>query len=368
MPKYNKGDRVRVSLASHSPYRGQIGVVDDNPLSYPSSSAGSSGYWYVVRFEWKGLHPAARFMEEDLEPVTEGSLPEETPGAVQPVQQPPMNFAEMIIHRPAMRKYLIIGLIVVVVLAGSLITYSTIRRNSGTRTPPGFSTLPTQQPSPTVEPTSEEMKLSFDSKLTEAKAGVVFPVQPVVKIIDANGKIVTDSSVSVTLVVTNREAALYGTTTVNAVNGVATFTDLYIRNAGNNYTLTAISSGLTSAISSPLDVAPGPAAALYFFTKPSTSGLATDFSIMVTVLDSYGNIATDSTADVTLSITPGTGTSGAVLSGATTQKARNGVANFSYLSINPAQGIYKLTATSPGLTSTTSDSFNLANITGTQSP
>jgi hypothetical protein len=84
---------------------------------------------------------------------------------------------------------------------------------------------------------------------------------------------------------------------------------------------------------------------------------------MVAVLDSYGNIATDSTAEVTLSITPGTGEPGAVLSGATTQKARNGVATFNYLAIDPVQGIYKLTATSPGLTSSVSDAFNPGKIT-----
>jgi hypothetical protein len=71
MPKYKKGDRVKVSLASHSPYRGQVGVVDDDPTKYSSAPKRSSGFWYMVRFEWKGLHPAARFMEEDLETVTE---------------------------------------------------------------------------------------------------------------------------------------------------------------------------------------------------------------------------------------------------------------------------------------------------------
>ena len=363
MSKFNKGDRVRVSLASHSPYRGQIGVVDDNPLSYPSSSAGSSGFWYVVRFEWKGLHPAARFMEEDLEAVADGTLPEETPVTAPPVQQPPMNFAEMIIHRPAMRKYFIIGLIVVVILAGGLIAFSNLGKNSGPRTPPGLSTLPTETPSSTGEPSGEILKLTFASALVEAKAGVAFPVQPVVKIVDANGDIVTDSTAPVTLLVTDYKANLYGTTTVNALNGVATFTGLFMYSSGSRYSLTAISSGLTSALSSTFNVKPGPAAALNFFTKPTTSGLATDFSIMVAVLDSYGNIATDSTAEVTLSITPGTGEPGAVLSGATTQKARNGVATFNYLSIDPVQGIYKLTATSPGLTSAVSDAFNPGKIT-----
>ncbi len=71
MPKFKKGDRVRVSLASHSPYRGQIGVVDGNPSKYASAPKRSSGFWYMVRFEWRGLHPAARFVEEELEAIAE---------------------------------------------------------------------------------------------------------------------------------------------------------------------------------------------------------------------------------------------------------------------------------------------------------
>ena len=46
-------------------------MVDDEPSKYSSPPKRSSGFWYMVRFEWKGLHPAARFMEEDLEAVAD---------------------------------------------------------------------------------------------------------------------------------------------------------------------------------------------------------------------------------------------------------------------------------------------------------
>ncbi len=67
MPKYKKGDKVKVSLQSHSPYRGYTGVVDQNPEKYFPVPKKASGYWYLVRFEKSGLHPAARFLEEELE-------------------------------------------------------------------------------------------------------------------------------------------------------------------------------------------------------------------------------------------------------------------------------------------------------------
>ena len=71
MAKFKKGDRVKVRLSSHSPYRGMIGVVDDEPSKYSSPPKRTSGFWYMVRFEWRGLHPAARFTEEELEAVAD---------------------------------------------------------------------------------------------------------------------------------------------------------------------------------------------------------------------------------------------------------------------------------------------------------
>jgi len=67
MPKFSKGDKVKVNLSSHSIYRGQTGVVDGNPEKYSPVPKKASGFWYMVRFERNGLHPAARFLEEDLE-------------------------------------------------------------------------------------------------------------------------------------------------------------------------------------------------------------------------------------------------------------------------------------------------------------
>src|SRR6266550_2163971 len=51
---------------------------------------------------------------------------------------------------------------------------------------------------------------------------------------------------------------LSGTTSVNAVNGVATFSTLSINNAGNGYTLTASASGLTGATSTAFNITAPP--------------------------------------------------------------------------------------------------------------
>jgi len=72
-----------------------------------------------------------------------------------------------------------------------------------------------------------------------------------------------------------------------------------------------------------------------------------------------GNTATSFTGAVTMSITPGTGTPLAVLSGTNPVSAVAGVATFSNLSVNlPGVG-YKLNAAATGLTGVTSTAFNI---------
>ena len=61
MPKFNKGDNVRVRLDNASPYRGRTGTVDEEAIG------DSFGYWYMVKFTSKGFSRSYRFNEEDLE-------------------------------------------------------------------------------------------------------------------------------------------------------------------------------------------------------------------------------------------------------------------------------------------------------------
>jgi hypothetical protein len=81
-------------------------------------------------------------------------------------------------------------------------------------------------------------------------------------------------------------------------------------------------------------------------------------AVQVTAQDAFGNTATSFTGTVVVSITPLTGTPGAVLSGTTSLAATSGVVSYSNLSINLAGVGYKLDATSGGLT-TTSATFNI---------
>src|SRR5437667_238322 len=64
---------------------------------------------------------------------------------------------------------------------------------------------------------------------------------------------------------------LAGTTSVNAVSGVATFSTLSINNAGNGYTLTASANGMTRRTSASYNITADPAPPanhLAFTTEP----------------------------------------------------------------------------------------------------
>jgi Tfp pilus assembly protein PilV len=97
----------------------------------------------------------------------------------------------------------------------------------------------------------------------------------------------------------------------------------------------------------------GSASQLFITQQPPNAAVTagTSFPITVTIADSLGHTVTSSTAPVSLSITPNSGTAGATLSGCSNPvSAVNGVASFS-CSINLAGDGYSLTASSPGLSS-----------------
>lgn len=104
--------------------------------------------------------------------------------------------------------------------------------------------------------TSEPTKLVFTQQPALAFSNVAFGEQPVVEAQDADGNLGMGfaGEVQLTIGANPSEGTLNGTTTVSAINGVATFSDLTIDKAGIGYTLLADSTSLTQATSSPFDV------------------------------------------------------------------------------------------------------------------
>lgn len=227
-----------------------------------------------------------------------------------------------------------------------------------------ISCSPKSSPVPSLTKTQDAaVKLVFTTQPLGGEAGSVFANLPVVAIEDSNGNIVTSSRKIASLTITNDAGSspttLFGGTTVTPVNGIFNFKDLCIDKAGR-YTLTATSSGLISAVSEPFDITPAAGAIPIFSTEPVGTAAGSPFITqpVVTILDIYGNEATSSTAEVSLSIIPNLETMGAVLSGVTKVKAVNGVVNFKGLSIDNA-GSYRLMAIIDGMTSTNSATFTI---------
>jgi MYXO-CTERM domain-containing protein len=181
-----------------------------------------------------------------------------------------------------------------------------------------------------------------------------------VEIQDAAGNVSTGSTAQVSLSLGGPSGGtLGGTTTVAAVSGVATFSDLFIRQAASGYTLTASSAALQNVTSGPFNITAGPPTALAFTVQPGSGVVSTNLSPAprVAVQDAYGNLVTGATHSITLALA--TNPQGATLTGTTVVASINGVATFGAVAVNRAGTSFKLIATASSLTSATSTAFDI---------
>jgi hypothetical protein len=203
------------------------------------------------------------------------------------------------------------------------------------------------------------VKLAFLQQPTNASTGATITPAVTVVVEDSNGNTVPTAVNPVTLTLVGGPG-LAGTLSVIPKNGIATFNNLSVSNAGI-YTLAATSTALVPAVSTAFTIGtPGGgapvAAKLAFLQQPSnaTAGTTIAPAVTVAVEDSNGNTVTAATNPVTLALTSGTG-----LAGTLTVTPQNGVATFNTLSVSNA-GTYTLAATTPGLTPATSTGFTIS--------
>jgi calcineurin-like phosphoesterase family protein len=190
------------------------------------------------------------------------------------------------------------------------------------------------------------------------------PITPAVQveIRDQFGARLTGATNSVTVALGTNPggSTLSGTTTVAAVNGVATFSGLSLDQAGTGYRLAATSAGLSGATSSAFNIAAVPVAtALSFIVQPSNAGVGAAITpaMQVEIRDQFGARLTSATNQVSLSL--GSNPGGSTLSGATTVDAVGGVATFAGISLDQAGSGYTLVAASAGLSGATSEGFDV---------
>ncbi len=161
---------------------------------------------------------------------------------------------------------------------------------------------------------------------------------------DAYGNVVTGDSgvLNVTLA---GGASLAGATTVHLEHGLGTFSGLMIDRAGTGDSLQVEASGLSAVTTSAFQVAPGAPSRLVVTSQPPGGVIAgQSFGFVVQAEDVYGNVATTFNGPVTAALA--NDPAGGALAGALTADARNGVAEFSGLTLNTAGSGYDLQATS----------------------
>jgi type II secretory pathway pseudopilin PulG len=217
--------------------------------------------------------------------------------------------------------------------------------------------------------------LQFTTSPVAGPSGSAFTTQPVVTIFDNATPPNVDTGYSGTITLTSNGGTLSGCTNLTPNNGVVdAATCLFSGNAGTSYQLTAsivlppppVGGTTISATSTPFSPSQAGAATKLQFTNTVAAG-AVAGSLMATqpivrVEDSQGNVVTNSTA--TIKLTP----SGGTLAGCANLTAVAGVVNASGCTFGGLIGSsYTLTASSGGLTSAISNSFNSNTAAGTES-
>jgi type II secretory pathway pseudopilin PulG len=206
-------------------------------------------------------------------------------------------------------------------------------------------------------------KLVFTTQPSANASGNALTSDPVVKVEDAAGNVVTSASTTITLSASG--GSLSSCQGLGANSGVVTVTGCVFSGlVGTNYTLNASASGLVTGVSANFTVTVGEPAKLVFTT--ATKGVASAsassaFSAqpVVSVEDAAGNVVTNYVGLVTLSLNAGETLSCPSGNSAT---PIDGVVSFSGCAGSAYASGVTLTASSAGLIGATSASFDISNV------
>jgi hypothetical protein len=196
----------------------------------------------------------------------------------------------------------------------------------------------------TITPGAATQLVVTTQPSTTVASGAALAQQPVVKVEDSAGNVVTTDASTVTAKITTGGVSVTPSTHV-VTSGVATFSGLALNALVGPYTLTFSDGALTTATSTSVAVIVGAPSQLVIATEPSTStasGVVLAKQPVIKVEDTGGNVVTTvATGAVTALITTG---AGGTLSAGSTANFVAGVATFSGLTLTGVPGtLYTLT-------------------------
>lgn len=199
--------------------------------------------------------------------------------------------------------------------------------------------------------------ITFANSSSTVNSGSAFVTQPVVRVVDATGNVVSTSAALISAAISRVgsegiDGELIGQTAIRAVNGVATFTNLGVSGTASIQYAISYSIDGFSAQTQTVTVQPGNPVSLAFGNSPSTSVVATAASValgtqpQVVLKDSAGNVTVRSNVSVAASIS-----TGGTLTGTTSVSTNaSGIAAFTNLSVGAKISTYTLTYSATGLT------------------
>ena len=167
---------------------------------------------------------------------------------------------------------------------------------------------------------------------TSATNGTPLGVQPVVKVVDGSGNIVTTAAGTMTATIESGTGGALASSTATITSGVATFAGFALNGIAGVYTL-RFSDGTRSVTSGSLTLSAGAASALSIGTPLPRTSLTGEVLVprpVIKVVDVSGNTVTSATG--TMSATIASGSNGS-LTGATTPIV-GGTATFSTLTLS----------------------------------
>jgi hypothetical protein len=196
---------------------------------------------------------------------------------------------------------------------------------------------------------------------SSAASGAAFAQQPIVRLRDGSGNVVSQAGVNVTVVIASGGGAIGGTTTIATdAGGIATFTNLSIIGTIGARTLRFSASGFPNVTSSSVNITAGTPSALSISTQPgstATSGAVLGPQPVIRLVDASGNAASQGGVNITAAIGSGAGTLSGTMTVATNA---SGVATFTNLVITGAAGARTLTFSAPGLGSVASATITVS--------